>query len=92
MTKSELIKEIHDKSDYNYSLIQNLVDLLFESLSEGIKNNDKLVISGFGTFEKFYQESHKGVNPSSGKPIIVEGGYKVRFNASKILKNKINEK
>ena len=87
MTKSELIKKIHANSDYNYADIEQITDLVFELISQGLVEEDKVVISGFGTFEKYYQEGYNGVNPSTGDKIFVEGGYKLRFNASKKLKS-----
>ncbi len=86
MTKSELIKNIHANTDYNYSEIEEIVDLVFGIISEGLKKEDKVVISGFGTFEKYYQEGYRGVNPATGESILVPGNYKIRFNASKKLK------
>lgn len=90
MTKSELIRKIHDNSDYNYADIEEIVDLVFEQISLGLHEEDKVVISGFGTFEKYYQEGYEGVNPATGQPIKVAGKHKLRFNASKKLKDSLN--
>lgn len=89
MTKSELIKNIHKNSDYNYPEIEELVDLVFKIIADGLRNEDKVVISGFGTFEKYYQDGYRGVNPATGEPIQVLGNYKIRFNASKKLKDNL---
>ena len=86
MTKSELIKIIHKNSSFNYSEIETLVNMVFEEVAKGLKEEGKVVISGFGTFEKYYQEGYRGVNPATGEPIQVEGNYKIRFNASKKVK------
>lgn len=86
MTKSELIKRIHANTDYNYAEIEEIVDCIFSQVSIGLQEEDKVVISGFGTFEKYYQEGYRGVNPATGEPIEVAGNYKIRFNASKKLK------
>ena len=45
------------------------------------------MLSGFGTFEKYFQEGYYGVNPATGAKIYVEGINKIRFNASKKLKD-----
>ncbi|MCI6716294.1 MAG: HU family DNA-binding protein [Bacilli bacterium] len=87
MTKSELIKEIHKNNDYNYVEIESLINQTFETIMNALAKEDKVVISGFGTFEKYYQDGYNGINPATGSKIFVEGSYKIRFNASKKLKS-----
>lgn len=86
MTKSELIKIIHQKNNFNYVDIEAIINQMFEEISNAITSEDKVVISGFGTFEKYFQQGYYGVNPSTGDRIFVEGNYKIRFSASKKLK------
>lgn len=86
MTKSELIKKIHSENNYNYQEIQDIVTQTLDAITEGLAKDGKVVLSGFGTFEKYYQEGYYGVNPATGAKIYVEGINKIRFNASKKLK------
>ncbi len=87
MTKSELIKEVHRQNDYNYVEIETIINQTFETIMKALSTEDKVVISGFGTFEKYYQEGYNGINPATGSKLFVEGNYKIRFNASKKLKS-----
>lgn len=89
MTKSELIKAIHKDNDYNYVDVEYIVNQMFEYIIDALAKEDKVVISGFGTFEKYYQDGYNGINPATGDKIFVEGNYKIRFNASKRLKSKL---
>ena len=87
MTKSELIKKIHSENNYNYQEIQDIVTQTLDAIAEGLASDGKVVLSGFGTFEKYYQDGYYGVNPATGAKIYVEGVNKIRFNASKKLKD-----
>lgn len=89
MTKSELIKKIHENNNYNYQEIQDIVTQTLDTIVEGLASDGKVVLSGFGTFEKYYQEGYYGVNPATGAKIYVEGINKIRFNASKKIKETI---
>lgn len=89
MTKSELIKAIHKENNFNYVDVESIINQTFNCIIEALKEEDKVVISGFGTFEKYYQEGYTGVNPATGDKIYVEGNYKIRFNASKRLKTQL---
>lgn len=89
MTKSDIIKNIHKANNLNYSDVEAIVNQTFEQISDAITVEDKIVISGFGTFEKYYQEGYNGINPATGDKIYIDGNYKIRFNASKKLKSKL---
>lgn len=90
MTKSELIKKIHRNNDLNYVEIEKIVNEVLSEISCGLAEDGKVVLTGFGTFEKYYQEGYYGINPSTGEKLAVEGSYKVRFSSSKKLKDTIN--
>ena len=90
MTKIQIIKTIHKNSELRYVDVEEVVNQLFDIISDSIAEEEKVVISGFGTFEKIYQTSYSGVNPSTGEKITVEGFNKVRFTSSRVLRDKIN--
>ena len=45
MTKSELIKKIHSNTDFNYAEIEQITDCVFELISQGLIEDDKILIS-----------------------------------------------
>lgn len=61
-------------------------------ITKGLLEDGKVVLTGFGTFEKYYQEGYDGINPSTGEKLLVDGSYKIRFSSSKKLKEIVNEK
>ena len=91
MTKSELIKKIHRNNDLNYVEIEKIVNEVLSEIICGLSEDGKVVLTGFGTFEKYDQEGYNGINPSTGEKLVVDGSYKVRFSSSKKLKDTINE-
>ena len=91
MTKSELIKKIHRENNLNYVEIEKIVNDVLLEITNGIVDDGKVVLTGFGTFEKYYQEGYDGINPSTGEKLTVSGSYKIRFSSSKKLKEIVNE-
>jgi histone family protein DNA-binding protein len=91
MTKSELIKNIHRKNNFKYVDIENIVNDVLSEITEGLEKDGKVVLTGFGTFEKYYQEGYNGINPSTGAKLSINGSYKIRFSSSKKLKDYINK-
>ena len=92
MTKSEIIKKIHRDNDLNFIEIEKIVNEVLTEITKGIVEDGKVVLTGFGTFEKYYQDGYNGINPSTGEKLVVDGSYKIRFSSSKKLKDIINEK
>lgn len=92
MTKSELIKTIHHNNNLNFVEIEKIVSEVLAEITRGLQEDGKVVLTGFGTFEKYYQEGYDGINPSTGEKLAVSGGYKIRFSSSKKLKDLVNEK
>jgi len=80
MTKSELIKNIHRKNNFKYVDIENIVNDVLSEITEGLEKDGKVVLTGFGTFEKYYQEGYNGINPSTGAKLSINGSYKIRFS------------
>lgn len=92
MKKKDIVNAIFQNSDYYKQDIENVVDQVFELLAEGLENENKVMISNFGTFEKVMQEDYYGVHPITGERQLIKGGYRVRFTSSKKLKDQINKK
>ena len=92
MKKKDIIEAIFQNSDYYKQDIEKVVDQVFEILAFGLETENKVMISNFGTFEKVMQEDYYGVHPITGERQLVKGGYRIRFNSSKKLKDQINKK
>ena len=92
MTKSELIKKIHHNNELNFVEVEKIVNEVLMEITNGLLEDGKVVLTGFGTFEKYYQEGYDGINPSTGEKVVVDGSYKIRFSSSKKLKEIVNEK
>ena len=90
-SKSELIKNIHRENNLNYVEIEKIVNDVLLEITKGLQEDGKVVLSGFGTFEKYYQDGYDGVNPSTGEKLSVNGSNKIRFSSSKKLKDFINQ-
>ena len=91
MTKSELIKNIHQNNDLNYVEVEKVVNDVLEQIVQGLMEDDKVVLTGFGTFERYFQTGYDGINPATGEKLSVSGGYKIRFSASKKIKDLMNK-
>ena len=81
-----------EKYDESYREVEKIVNEVLIEITKGLLEDGKVVLTGFGTFEKYYQEGYDGINPSTGEKLLVDGSYKIRFSSSKKLKEIVNEK
>ena len=92
MKKKDIVEVIYQNSEYKKSDIQDIVDMVFDVMAQSMEEEDKIMISNFGTFEKIYQEEYMGVHPITGAPQKNPGAYRIRFVSSKNLKDAINNR
>tara|TARA_B100001175_G_scaffold134013_1_gene113930 strand:+ start:2186 stop:2479 length:294 start_codon:yes stop_codon:yes gene_type:complete len=80
--ESSLRKEF---PDLNKSDISDAIDIILESIVEGVALDDRVEIRGFGTFSKKYIRPRKFVNPKTKKVSYIGETATLHFKSSKSL-------
>jgi len=80
--ESSLRKEF---PDLNKSDISDAIDIILESIVEGVALDDRVEIRGFGTFSKKYIRPRKFVNPKTKKVSYIGETATLHFKPSKSL-------
>lgn len=65
-------------------------NLFIDTLTECLKENDKVLFQGFGKFEKRVMKEKMGRNPKNGKLYPVPEHNVVRFKAGKSITREVN--
>ena len=60
-----------------------------ESVTEGLKNGEKVVLVGFGSFETKKRAARKGKNPQTGAVIDIPAATVPSFKVGKGLKEAV---
>ncbi|MGM9970505.1 MAG: HU family DNA-binding protein [Anaeroplasma sp.] len=92
MNKTDIVAIVADKYDLSRRKAEEIVNLVFDSISEGLSNDDKVAISGFGNFEVRTRSARNGVNPRTGEEITIPAQSVPAFKPSKQLKDLVNKK
>ena len=91
MTKSELIKKLSQRFEYlPANDIKNVVDLVFEEISNGLIENQRIEIRGFGALSLRSRKAREARNPRTNESISIKERFSAYFRAGKELKEKIN--
>tara|TARA_B100000941_G_C28183990_1_gene388478 strand:- start:3 stop:284 length:282 start_codon:yes stop_codon:yes gene_type:complete len=93
LSRSKLIRKLKEKNpNLSHIEIELILDNFSESIEKSLLDNKKVELRGFGTFFlKKIKEKFGSRNPKTGEIIYVPEKNKVRFRASKKLKDFINQ-
>ena len=91
MKKSELIKVIAKKAEISNKDAEKALNATIETIIEAVANNDKIQLTGFGTFEQRQRNARTGVDPRSGNTIEIAASKVPAFKAGKGFKDIVNK-
>ncbi|MBQ9520110.1 MAG: HU family DNA-binding protein [Acholeplasmatales bacterium] len=91
MKKSEIVAKLADLNDLSRKDAEKVVDDFVEIISQALAEGDKVVLSGFGTFEVRTRVARTGRNPRTGEEINVPAQKTPAFKVGKMLKDAVNK-
>src|SRR5210317_1027364 len=87
MNKDQLASVVAAEVGLSQSDAKKAVEAVFDGVTNGMKNGDKVSIAGFGTFESRYRAARQGRNPATGETIQIAAKNAPAFKAAKGLKD-----
>jgi len=88
VNKNDLAKAIYDThGGISYADAQRVMDLILDVIKKRLTRGEKVLISGFGCFRVVKRRDRKGINPQTGKAIVIRGRKAIAFKPSKYLKS-----
>src|SRR5438270_5296514 len=91
MTKSDLIEVVANKLHLPKGKAELIVNCIFDSMEESLKQGERIEIRGFGSFEIRHYKAYEGRNPRTGDPVDVQPKRLPFFKVGKELKERVNE-
>lgn len=89
MNKSDLIQAVSTELKNTKADATKIVDTVLECIRTGLKTDEKVNISGFGTFVKRSRGPRKGVSPITKQPIDIPATVSCGFKPSQQLRDSI---
>lgn len=90
MNKSELIQELADQKDLTYKKAEEVMNTVFNSMSQELQQDGRIEIRGFGSFVVRHYDAYQGRNPRTGESIWVEAKKLPFFKVGKELRQRVN--
>jgi DNA-binding protein HU-beta len=91
MNKAELIEAIQAAlgKDATKRAADEALEAVLSSIANGVKNDKKVQIVGFGTFEVKSRPARTGRNPKTGETMQIAASKSVGFKPSSALKSSL---
>ena len=90
MNKSDLIVDLAKEADIPLRKSEEIVNLVFETMSGSLVNGSRIEVRGFGSFEVREYRDYMGRNPKTGKKIAVGKKRLPFFKVGKELREKVD--
>ena len=87
MNKATLIAKIAEKSELNKKQAEAALNAFTDTITEALKEGDKVQLMGFGTFEVKERAARVGRKPSTGETIEIPAKKSPVFKAGKGFKD-----
>jgi len=89
MNKSELVARIAELADLTKKDAEKALNSTVLAVQEALVKGEKVVLTGFGTFEVKARKARSGHDPRSGAPISIPSLKAPTFKAGKVLKDSV---
>jgi DNA-binding protein HU-beta len=86
MNKTDLIEAVASQMESSKTDAQKAIDAVIESITKGLKADNKVAIAGFGTFVRKQRAARTGINPATKQPMQIPASKTCGFKASQMLK------
>lgn len=89
MNRSELIENVAARAGSDQAAARRHVDAVFDAIMESVASGERVLVTGFGTFDRFARPARQGRNPRTGSPIEVAAAEVPRFRVGQTFKNRV---
>ncbi len=90
MNKSELVEALANEKNLTYKKSEEIVNIIFDSMSETLTRGGRIEIRGFGSFIVKDYKAYMGRNPKTGEVINVDPKKLPFFKVGKELRELVD--
>ncbi len=90
MNKSELVAAVAAHVGSDQAQARRHVDAVFETIMNSVVDGERVVVTGFGTFDRVTRPARSARNPRTGQPIQVPSSLAPRFSVGRTFKEHVS--
>lgn len=90
MRKSDLAEMLAKEIELPKTKATLAVDIVIEAITDSLRRNEDVTLTGFGAFRRRHRSARTGKNPQTGASINIPASETVSFKPGKTLKESVN--
>lgn len=91
MNKTELVAAVAERAELSRKDADAAICALVETITDALKDGDKVQLVGFGSFEVKSRAARTGIKPGTQETIDIPAAKVPAFKAGKALKDAVNQ-
>ena len=91
MTREHLTNTVAKQLNITQATAGDIVLTVLDSIKQGLIEEGKVTIRGFGCFNTRKKSKRMGRNPKTGKPAVITARKVIKFKAYDPFKNQVNQ-
>ena len=91
MTKKEIVQHIAEKVGVNRLQAQEIVQSVFDGITETLVREGRIELRNFGVFEVKKRKPRIGRNPRTGENVKVPGRMVVTFKPGRVMEERVRQ-
>jgi DNA-binding protein HU-beta len=92
MQKTDFIARVAEQTGVSKKITRQVIEAALDLISNRLAEGEKVVLTGFGTFEMRTRRARRGVNPQTRQPMMIAASKTPGFSASNNLKEAVRQR
>lgn len=91
MQKTDFIARVAEETGVSKKATRQVLESALDLIARSLASDEKVVLSGFGTFEMRQRRERRGVNPQTRQAMTIPASKTPGFAASNNLKERVRQ-
>jgi DNA-binding protein HU-beta len=92
MQKTDFIARVAEQTGVSKKIARQVIEAALDLIADRLTDGEKVVLTGFGTFEMRTRRERRGVNPQTRQPMTIAASKTPGFSASNNLKDAVRQR
>ena len=92
MQKIDFVARVAERTGVSKKTARQVIDAALDTIAQCLAEGEKVVLTGFGTFELRRRQERRGVNPQPRQPMTIPASHSPGFSASNTLKARVHQR